>query len=126
MHKHSTLIKIDINGFNKIAQSMPPLETMHYLRGYYEDVFKEASELGWKFVKTIGDCVLLSAEESASHEDICALHDSIRRRFDINTNYRVCEFEESRFVFGDYSCTDTIGEDINNLFLGDSATVMLG
>ena len=126
MHKHSTIIKIDINGFNKIAQSMSPHETMLYLRRYYELVFSAASELGWKFVKTLGDCVLLSAEEDTPHDKISAFHDSILGRFDINTNYRLCEFEESRFVLGDYCCTDTIGKDINNLFLGDSATVMLG
>lgn len=123
MQKESTIIKIDICGFNDVAQTTSPQETESYLRIYYDLVSDLISDHGWRLVKCIGDCVLISAEENASKENIEILCEEVRDRFEISAHYRLCEFEETEFTIGEYKCLDVIGGDINNLFLEDASTV---
>jgi hypothetical protein len=122
MLKESTIIKFDINGFNAVAQSGSPQETASYLRSYYDHISASISGLGWKIVKTIGDCVLVSAEQNATQENISVVCKELRNSFDISTYYRACHFEEAEYSYDDYSCKDVIGKDINNLFMEDNFT----
>ena len=126
MQKISTIIKIDINGFNKRTQAENPAVTAHYLANYYELISNMVSAYGWRFVKGMGDCVLISADENAGTENISLFYEAISSRFDVCLYYRECKFEEVEFTFGKYSCLDTIGKDVNNLFLNDSSTIVLG
>ncbi|NKB33720.1 MAG: hypothetical protein GKR91_11535 [Pseudomonadales bacterium] len=125
MPKKTIIIKFDINGFNKKAQSSSVQKTAEFLSEYYELIAAESANLNWRFIKTIGDCVLVSADENNSHEVINRVHKNIQNVFSINTCYRECEYEELNTTFGDYSCRDTIGKDINGLFLGDENTVSI-
>ncbi len=125
MRKEATIIKIDINGFNSVAQAGSPQDTAIYLRSYYDRIYSVMSAHGWKIIKTIGDCVLVSAEENAAQEKISEIFKTLRTSFDISSCYRVCQFEEAEFSYDDYSCKDVIGKDINNLFMEDSSTVVL-
>ena len=126
MRKISTIIKIDINGFNGRAQAENTAATAHYLTEYYELISNMVSRHGWRFVKAMGDCVLISADENAGTENISLFYEAISSRFDVCLYYRECEFEEVEFTFGKYSCLDTIGKDVNNLFLNDSSTMVVG
>ncbi len=126
MRKISTIIKIDIYGFNKRAQAENPAATARYLAKYYELISDMVSRHGWRFVKSMGDCVLVAAHENTGAENIISFYEAISNRFDICLHYRECEFEEVEFAFEKYSCLDIIGKDINNLFLNDSSTIVLG
>jgi len=125
MEKNSTIIKVDITKFNSLAQSTESSETANYLRRYYELLFKLSTGNGWEIIKTIGDCVLITAPDNGSAEiveDFCA---NIRSEFDVTVHYRKCSFEEVEFSYNDYSCKDVIGKDINNLFMEDSSTMVV-
>jgi class 3 adenylate cyclase len=126
MLKNSTIIIIEINGFNRRTQAENPAATVQYLAEYYELISGLVSRQGWRFVKSMGDCVLVAAHENSGTEDIVSLYEAISNRFDVSFRYRECEFEEVEFSFVQYSCLDAIGKDINNLFLNDSSTMVLG
>ncbi|MDP6535703.1 MAG: adenylate/guanylate cyclase domain-containing protein [Gammaproteobacteria bacterium] len=125
MLKTSTVIKIDIRGFDAVARQQTPTETADYLAEYYSLINDALSSHGWRFVKAIGDCVLISAEQNESEINIREFLDCIRTRFEVDLHYRNCHFEEMPFSYGSYSCLDTIGKDINKLFLQDTETVHL-
>lgn len=126
MRKISTIIKIDINGFNKRAQAENPVATARYLAEYCELISDMVSRYGWRFVKAMGDCVLVSADKNADTENISLFSEAIRSRFNVCLYYREWEFEEVGFTYGKYSCLDIIGKDVNNLFLNDSSTMVVG
>ena len=126
MLKNSTIIKIEINGFNRRTQTEYPAATVQYLAEYYELISGLVSRQRWRIVKSMGDCVLVAAHDNTGVEDIVSLYEAIDNRFDVSFHYRECEFEEVEFSFDQYSCLDTIGKDINNLFLNDASTIVLG
>lgn len=126
MRRESTIIKIDINGFNKLAQEENPEDTARYLSAYYELAASAVAKFGWRFVKAIGDCILISTEGDAEPNKITAFYQIIQENFDVSLYYRPCEFEEIETKVGNYSCLDVIGKDINNLFLNDAFSVGIG
>tara|TARA_B100002003_G_scaffold134570_2_gene124476 strand:+ start:1129 stop:1509 length:381 start_codon:yes stop_codon:yes gene_type:complete len=125
MLKTSTVIKIDIRGFDVVARQQTPTETADYLAEYYKLISEALSSHGWRFVKAIGDCVLISAEQNESEINIQEFLDCIRTCFEVDLHYRICRHEEIPFSYGGYSCIDTIGKDTNKLFLQDAETVRL-
>ena len=68
--KKSIIITIDIKGFNKQTQLESSADTANYLTEYYEYIADLISPFKWRYVKSIGDCVLLSAENNNSADDI--------------------------------------------------------
>jgi hypothetical protein len=124
--KTATVIKIQIKGSSKQAQLESPEETANYLTTYYKSIIKNTSPLKWRFVKAMGDGVLITAEENNSSDIINRIYKTISEKYNIELQYRICNFIEKKFKFNSYSCLDIIGKDINNLFLSDSATIKLG
>ena len=108
-----------------MARQQTPTETADYLAEYYSLINDALSSHGWRLVKAIGDCVLISAEQNESEINIHEFLDCIRTCFEVDLRYRICRYEEIPFSYGSYSCLDTIGKDINKLFLQDAETVHL-
>lgn len=121
--KKSTIIKIDIKGFNKMAQAEDPKATSDYISTYYQDIHSIISDHGWRFIKGIGDCVLISANSNT--ENINKLYEELSKKYNISICYRQCSYVDKQISIGQYSCLDVFGKDINNLFLCDSLTKTL-
>ena len=122
--KESTIIKVDIKGFNNRAQTEASEETANYILNYYQTIQDIISQHGWRFIKGMGDCVLISADSNT--ENITKLYEELSKEYSIYLCYRQCRFAEKQISVGQYSCLDIFGKDINNLFLCDSLTKTLG
>lgn len=125
MQKFSTIIKIDMVDFNDVTQKMSAPEASEYLLKYYALVESHATKFGWRIIKTMGDCVMLSAESKDSGR-VKSFFDKIQPEYRVSCQYRDCEYEETVLKFGAFQCTDVFGKDINNLFLHDEETSLLG
>lgn len=125
MQKESTLISVDILGSNVAAQLESSEKTAQYLCDYYDLVAEKISIYGWRIVKTMGDCVLISAESNATVDNINALFGALKSDYDIRLCHRECVFEELEVSFEKYSCVDIFGKEVNNLFMKDALTMRL-
>jgi hypothetical protein len=125
MSKFATIIKIDLVDFNDTIQQMSPAESVAYLDKYYALVNETAGKFGWRIIKTMGDCVMLSAESKDSAR-VKSFFEKIQPEYRVSCQYRDCEYEESSLKYGDFQCLDVFGKDINNLFLHDKETGLLG
>lgn len=120
----SVIIKIDIMGFNKKAQAENPEDTSEYIYEYYQRIENAISKYDWRFIKGMGDCVLISScNDSSDH--IAEFYEEISKVYNIALCYRLCRYVEKEIKIGDYSCTDVFGKDVNNLFLCDHLTTKL-
>ncbi|MDM8543023.1 adenylate/guanylate cyclase domain-containing protein [Desulfococcaceae bacterium HSG9] len=126
MVQKATIIKIDINGFINAVQSDSPQDMADFLNNYYQSVWERANRLNWRFIKSIGDCVLLLAETNDSAENIEQFFEDVSNNYDVTLHYRECRFAEKEFKISSYSCVDVFGKDINKLFMNDPATKQLG
>ena len=122
--KKSTIIKLDIQGFNKQAQNESPDSTADYILEYYESIQKFVLQYNWTFIKGIGDCVLISAETNL--DCIEQFFNELSKKYQVVCHYRVCEYAQKNIKFGSYQCSDVFGKDINNLFLNDHLTTRIG
>ncbi len=107
-----------------MAQAEDPEETSDYISNYYQAIYSTISHHGWRFIKGIGDCVLISADSNT--ENINKLYEELSKKYSISLCYRQCSYAEKQISIGQYSCVDIFGKDINNLFLCDSLTKNLG
>ncbi len=122
MRKESTIIKVDIDGYNAVAQSNAPEDTADYLLQYYDAVFALCKENGWEIIKTMGDCVLITAPDNAIPETVNSFCNKLGSAYSVNVHYRKCSFEEIDVAYSNFACRDVFGKDINNLFMEDSLT----
>ena len=86
--KKATIIKIDINGFINAVQSDYPQDMADFLSNYYQSVWEWANRLDWRFIKSLGDCVLLSAETNNSAENIEQFFEDISNKYNVTLHYR--------------------------------------
>jgi hypothetical protein len=64
----TTLLNINIQGFNKQAQHQSNITIRDYLVGYYEAVEQECVKYKWQIIKTMGDCVFVNSESKLTSE----------------------------------------------------------
>ncbi len=121
--KSSIILKIYIRGFDKKTQDETPNVTVKYLEVYYQFIERHAAQFGWRFIKGMGDSVLVSAENANSINNIELFSKAISKEYDLSIQYRACDFIEWDCNIGGYSCIDVVGKDINNLFRDDSETI---
>jgi len=120
-----TIVKIDINGFTKLIKGKTLNETAEFMVSFYRYVAKHIHS-DWNFVKTIGDCVLISIPKEVADESIEQFHSTIKDKYDVSTQYRKCRFVIETVQIGSYKCTDIFGYDINRLFMSDAETKRIG
>lgn len=125
MKKHSTIIKVDIRDFNEQTQPLSAEQTADFLETYYAFVVDAIAKYKWRMVKTMGDGLLISVEGKDSSR-IRDFYDVLRREYNASCQYRHCEYEEREISIGEFKCLDVFGKDINNLFLHDEETVLVG
>lgn len=114
-----TIIKVDINGFSKTAEMSTAGELADYLQAYYQRACDLGQGHGWTFIKTIGDCVLFSAE---LQDAVAVFYNDLSKDYDVSLDYRDCDCAERVLSFDDYQCNDIFGPDINLLFMSDQRT----
>ena len=124
--KKSIVITVDIMGFTKLSHSQSPEKTANYITSYYKLVQSLVARYNWRFVKGIGDCVLISADLNVPMSRLNEFYETLSKEYDVNVFFRKCEYCEQLVAIGDYSCLDIFGKDINNLFLDDPSTVKIG
>ena len=117
---------MDISGFNKFSQSESPEKIADYIASYYKLIQSLVARYNWRFIKGIGDCVLISADLNVPMSRLKEFYETLSKEYAINVFFRKCEYYEQLVAIGDYSCLDIFGKDINNLFLGDSSTMKIG
>jgi hypothetical protein len=125
----TTLLNIDIQGFNKQAQHQSEDEIRDYLVGYYEAVEQECVKYKWQIIKTMGDCVFVNSESKLTSETslhLKYLFEILKPNYPILIRYRECEIERASINLGAFFCNDVFGKDVNNLFLNDEFTHRMG
>ena len=125
MKKQSTIIKIDIRDFNEHTQPLSAEQTADFLETYYAFVIDAITKYKWRIVKTMGDGLLISVEGKESSR-IKDFYEVLRREYNASCQYRLCDYEERVISIGEFQCRDVFGKDINNLFLHDEETVLIG
>jgi class 3 adenylate cyclase len=120
------VIAIDIKGFARESKGKDSDELAAYLSAFYSLVAERSSTNDWAFVKTMGDCVLLTAPTGTSHEDIERFHNQVAEQYPVKTTSRVCAYTVRDICVGNYKCNDIFGHDINKLFMADAETQNYG
>ena len=126
MLKEATVMAVDLMGFNKRTQTEDPCMTARFLCQYYRSVGESAASRGWRFVKGIGDCILLEAQGTVEPEVIHHFFKEVSAEYPIAMLYRTCKFVQQQIDINGYSCLDIVGKDICNLFLRDDYTTKIG
>jgi hypothetical protein len=126
MNKIATVLTVDLKGFNKRAQAEDACATANFITEYYRYIDDLVTFRGWRFVKGMGDCIMVVAEGEVESKLIRQFFEEIFEKYSVSVVYRLCEFVDLRVEIGGYTCLDIIGKDICNLFLRDESTTKLG
>ena len=126
MNKIATVLTIDLKGFNKRAQAEDACATAQYIMEYYRYIEGSVTSKGWRFVKGIGDCIMVVAKDEVESQLIQQFFEEASAKYPVSVLYRSCEFVEQQIEVEGYTCLDIIGKDICNLFLRDEKTTKLG
>ena len=116
---------VDIKDFRKEIKSDAPEYRADYLYTYYRFIMDNIAHLKWRFIKGLGDSVLISADVNNRPDDINTFYKIISKKYNVILLYRKCNFVEKNINIDSYSCFDVFGDDINYLFLNDSSTIEL-
>jgi adenylate/guanylate cyclase family protein len=124
--ENATVMFVDLKDFNKQSQAEDPVATGEFLAGFYAYTEECIASKGWRFVKAIGDGILIVATGEAESGKVQAFYDQLSKKYNASVIYRTCQFVAQTIEIDSYRCNDIFGKDICNLFMKDSKTAKLG